>query len=121
MLAIHRIQSNIYFYRYCGYEVNENKTSDSSAKSPDSQRKATPLTIISRATFAFSQSPLNKPKIAHEPIRSGEPYGPHDDMSKNKQKLYAKSDGEAEMNSENDSPRRASLDVPRRSKLKASR
>ena len=97
--------------------------SDSSPKSPESQRKATPLTITSRATFAFNS--LKKPKINREPIGNGEPYGPHDLLSKtSKEKIGGKSDGEAEITSETDSPRRreASLDVPRqRSKLKASR
>ena len=100
---------------------SEKKASDSLAKSPESQRKA--LTITSRATFAFNnQSSPSKPKIEHEPIKSGEPYGPHDVLSKNKEKSSSKSDNEAEINSENDSPRRGSnLGVPRRSKLKASR
>lgn len=117
-----------YFCRYCGFEIsndNEKTSRDCSLKSPDTPRKASTLTITSRAAFAFSQSSLKKPKINHEPIRTGEPYGPHDIMARNsKEKLCAKSDGEVEMNSENDSPRRrgASLDVPhKRSKFKASR
>ena len=113
------------YLRYCGSEASnedEKTLPDSSPRSPDSQRKAATLTITSRASFAFNS--LKKPKIEHEPIKTGEPYGPHEVMDKNdKEKSCAKSDGEAELNSENDSPMRrgANLDVPRRSKLKASR
>lgn len=79
-------------------------------QSPELQRKATPLTVTSRATFAFNQSILKKPEIEHE-SPCGEPYGPHDVTTK---------DSEVET----DFPRRrgSNLVVPRqRSKLKASR
>ncbi|XP_028393329.1 kinesin-like protein KIF26A isoform X2 [Dendronephthya gigantea] len=117
--------------RYCGSEQdNENENTDlvSSPKSPDSQRKATPLTITSRASFAFNQSTLKKPKIDNEPIKTGEPYGPHEVMSRNsKEKLCAKSEGEVDIHPEmnSDAPRRKGvcLNVPvrQRSKFKASR
>ena len=115
--------------KYCGYELN-NECDNLSPKSPalsEDGRRA-PLTITSRASFAFNfgTPPSKKAAIENENIKSDEPYGSHFEASSTKcnEKAISRKGEMTPVNSESDSPKKSSckLGVPRqRSKLKISR